>query len=71
MRAVPPPHIVMVPISAPGHAMPFHHFAKQLAACGITVTFVSSDKHISQMRDALGTLDCTREELPLRFLGLP
>jgi hypothetical protein len=50
--------------------MPFLHFAKQLAASQLTVTFVSSDKHSSQLREALGTLDCTREELPLRFLGL-
>ncbi|KAG0629975.1 hypothetical protein M758_1G143900 [Ceratodon purpureus] len=70
MESIPPPHVVMVPMSAPGHAMPFVHFAKQLAACGITITYVSSDKHISHLREALGTLDYTREGLQLRFLGL-
>lgn len=70
MRSIAPPHVVMVPLTAPGHASPFLHFANQLAASGITVTFVSSDKHISHLGEALGTLDCTREGLPLRFLGL-
>jgi len=61
------PHVVMVPIFAAGHCTPFLIFAKGLAAAGVTVTVVSSDKHISELiHRHCGSL----HELPIRFAGL-
>lgn len=59
------PHVVMVPINAQGHCIPFLRFAKRLAAEGFTVTFASSDRHISEL-----LLNTGNEELPIRFLAL-
>lgn len=66
------PHVVVVPYIAAGHAIPFLRFAKHLAAAGITVTFVSTDKHISELLAEHGTRDLTNTQagLPLRFLEL-
>lgn len=66
------PHVVVVPYFTAGHAIPFLRFAKHLAAAGITVTFVSTDKHISELLAEHGTRDLTNTQagLPLRFLEL-
>lgn len=49
MGSLAKPHMVMVSIFAAGHATPFLLFAMRLAAEGVTVTFVSSDKHIAEL----------------------
>lgn len=64
------PHVIIVPTGAPGHTIPFVHFAKYLAAHKVTISFVTSDRQNSEIKDSLGTLDYTSQGLPLRFLNL-
>ena len=66
------PHVVVMPYFTAGHAIPFLRFAKHLAAAGITVTFVSTDRHISELVAEHGTRDLTNTQagLPLRFVEL-
>jgi hypothetical protein len=45
----PPPHLVMVPTPGLGHENPFLQAARRIADEGIIVTYVSSDRHISQV----------------------
>lgn len=72
MGSLASPHAVLVTSTTAGHAIPFLRFAKRLAAAGITVTFVSSDKHISELLAEHGTRDLTNTQagLPLRFVEL-
>jgi len=66
------PHVVVMPYLTAGHAIPFLRFAKHLAAAGITVTFVSTDRHISELLAEHGSRDLTNTQagLPLRFVEL-
>ena len=66
------PHVVVMPYFTAGHAIPFLRFAKHLAAAGITVTFVSTDRHISELVAEHGTRDLTNTQagLPLRFVEI-
>ena len=70
MGSLASPHVVVVPISPAGHSIPFLLFSKRLAAEGFIVTFVSSDKHISELVSSLGPQHLSPQRLPLRFLGL-
>ncbi|KAH9561402.1 hypothetical protein CY35_05G021000 [Sphagnum magellanicum] len=45
----PPPHLVMVPTPGLGHENPFLQAARRIADEGIIVTYVSTDRHISQV----------------------
>lgn len=40
------PHAVIFPFPAKGHSIPVLHFARQLSALGVTVTFVNAFDHI-------------------------
>ncbi|KAG0564621.1 hypothetical protein KC19_8G125900 [Ceratodon purpureus] len=44
------PHVVMMPIFPAGHFTPFLIFAKRLASAGVTVTIVSIDVHIAEVK---------------------
>jgi hypothetical protein len=44
-----PPHLVMVPTPGLGHENPFLQAARRIADEGIIVTYVSTDRHISQV----------------------
>ncbi|KAG0565988.1 hypothetical protein KC19_7G029400 [Ceratodon purpureus] len=70
MGSLASPHVVVVPIFPAGHSIPFLLFSRRLVAEGFTVTFVSSDKHISELIASLGTQHLSPQRLPLRFLGL-
>jgi hypothetical protein len=45
----PPPHLVIVPTPGLGHENPFLQAARRIADEGIIVTYVSTDRHISQV----------------------
>ena len=66
MGSLAAPHVVVVPISAAGHSIPFLLFCKRLAAEGFTVTFVSSKSHVAEL--VLGST--TPQRSPLRYLTL-
>lgn len=40
------PHVVILPFPAKGHSIPVLHFARQLSALGVTITFVNAFDHI-------------------------
>jgi hypothetical protein len=64
------PHVVVVPASAPGHAIPSLQFARRLAAEGIVTTVVTSDRHAGELEKIVGSADLTAQGQPLRLLGL-
>lgn len=68
-RVVPRPHVLLVPSPSHGHTIPFINLSKKLASQGITVTFVSSDKHIASLEHAKGSQDA--DGLDIKFVGLP
>ncbi|CAM6045791.1 unnamed protein product [Sphagnum compactum] len=44
-----PPHVILVSSPLPGHSIPFLQAAKRLVDEGVTITYVSTDDHISQL----------------------
>lgn len=64
------PHVVVIPSPTAGHAIPFLHFAKNLAAAHVTTTFVCTDRYISELKASLAYLDITSQGSPLRFSNL-
>lgn len=63
-------HVVVVPSTSSGHAIPFLQFARRLAAAGIVTTVVTSDRHVLELEKLVGSADRTAQGEPLRLLGL-
>ncbi|CAK9856982.1 unnamed protein product, partial [Sphagnum jensenii] len=68
----PPPHLVMVPTPGLGHENPFLQAARRIADEGIIVTYVSTDRHISQVlnRPEFVNLRSSSSSQLLRFVNL-
>ncbi|KAG0562121.1 hypothetical protein KC19_9G120000 [Ceratodon purpureus] len=64
------PHVVMVPSSSSGHAIPFLQFARRLAAEGVVTTVVTTDRHVRELEKTVRSTDLTPQGEPLRILGL-
>ncbi|XP_024357189.1 mogroside I-E synthase [Physcomitrium patens] len=64
------PHVVLIPWFGAGHTIPFLEIARRLAAEGIVITLVTTDRHVVEVRSLVGSMDLTSQGLPLRLLGL-
>ncbi|CAK9254625.1 unnamed protein product [Sphagnum jensenii] len=51
-----PPHVILVSTPLPGHSIPFLQAAKRLVDEGVTITYVSTDDHISQLLKSIELL---------------
>jgi len=65
-----PPHVVVVPSTTSGHAIPFLRFARRLAAAGVVTTVVTTDRHVLELEKALRSANLSFQGEPLRLLGL-
>jgi hypothetical protein len=68
----PPPHLVMVPTPGLGHENPFLQAARRIADEGIIVTYVSTDRHISQVLNRpefVHLRSSSSSSQPLRFVN--
>ena len=63
-------HVLIVPSPSQGHTIPFMSLAKYLVTHGVSVTFVSSDKHIASLEHAKSSLVAGQID-SIRFMGLP
>lgn len=66
------PHVVVVPSTSSGHAIPFLQFSRRLAAEGVVTTVVTSDRHVRELEKVLGAKDLSAQAggERLRLLGL-
>lgn len=63
-------HVLIVPSPSQGHTIPFMSLTKYLVTHGVSVTFVSSEKHIASLEHAKSSLDAGQFDT-IRFVGLP
>jgi hypothetical protein len=63
-------HVLIVPSPSQGHTIPFMSLTKHLVTHGVSVTFVSSEKHIASLEHAKSSVDAGQLD-NIRFVGLP
>lgn len=61
---------MIVPSTAAGHAIPFLRFGRRLAAAGVVITVVTTDRHVLELEQIVGSADLTPKGEPLRLFGL-
>ncbi|CAM6071635.1 unnamed protein product [Sphagnum tenellum] len=65
-----PPHVILVSTPLPGHSIPFLQAAKRLVDEGVTITYVSTDDHISQLLKPSSAASQELKSRGVRFVKL-
>jgi hypothetical protein len=65
-----PPHVILVSTPLPGHSIPFLQAAKRLVDEGVTITYVSTDDHISQLLESSNAASRELRSRGVRFVKL-
>ncbi len=65
-----PPHVILVSTPLPGHSIPFLQAAKRLVDEGVTITYVSTDDHISQLLKSSNAASRELRSRGVRFVKL-
>jgi sinapate 1-glucosyltransferase len=65
-----PPHVILVSTPLPGHSIPFLQAAKRLVDEGVTITYVSTDDHISQLLKSSSAASRELRSRGVRFVKL-
>ncbi|CAK9857079.1 unnamed protein product [Sphagnum jensenii] len=65
-----PPHVILVSSPLPGHSIPFLQAAKRLVDEGVTITYVSTDDHISQLLKSSSAASRELRSRGVRFVKL-